>query len=57
MVMCQDYDLLASLKVTQTEFHPPEAGGGGDASARRQLWNRWAAELHEMDEDIKSRKM
>ena len=41
MVMCQDYDLLESLKVTQTEFTISDKDDA-DFQARRQLWNQWA---------------
>ena len=56
MVMCQDYDLLESLKVTQTEFHNPKKKEE-DTRAQRELWNQWAADLQKMDDMIEMRKM
>lgn len=53
MVMCQDYDLMESLKVTQTEF----AQTAREDGARRELWNQWARDINEMDRMIEMRKM
>jgi hypothetical protein len=49
MVMCQDYELMATLKVTQTTF-------GDEDGARRVMWNRWAKDINEMDQMIELRK-
>ena len=49
MVMCQDYNLMETLKVTQTEFTP-------DENERRAVWNRWAKDIGEMDRMIELRK-
>jgi hypothetical protein len=56
MVMCQDYNLLESLKVTQTEFHTRQTKEA-DTDSRRRLWNQWAADLNKMDKMIEMRKM
>lgn len=53
MVMCQDYDLLETLKVTQTEF----AGHGDKHGSRRELWNQWARDINDMDKMIVLRKL
>jgi hypothetical protein len=53
MVMCQDYDFLETLKVTQTEFQTVDTKGG---DTRRRQWTAWAAELNEMDRLMSDRK-
>jgi hypothetical protein len=53
MVMCQDYDLLETLKVTQSEF----AGHGDKHGSRRELWNQWARDINTMDKMIELRKL
>lgn len=50
MVMCQDYDLLETLKVTQTQYSSSNVIG------RRELWNRWAKDINDMDRMIELRK-
>lgn len=50
MVMCQDYDMLETLKVTQTQFM------ARDVVMRRELWNRWAKDINDMDRMIELRK-
>lgn len=50
MVMCQDYDLMETLKVTQTQFMT------ADVKQRRDLWNRWAKDINDMDRMIELRK-
>jgi hypothetical protein len=49
MVMCQDYDLMESLRVTQSTF-------GGTDTSRREVWNRWAQDINDMDRMIELRK-
>jgi hypothetical protein len=53
MVMCQDYDLLESLKTTQTAFADPSKMEG----SRRELWNQWARDINAMDDMFEMRKI
>ena len=53
MVMCQDYDVMESMKTTQTNFMASET----DMGARRALWNQWARDINDMDTMIELRKM
>jgi hypothetical protein len=53
MVMCQDYDLLESLKTTQTNF----ADHARLEGSRRELWNQWARDINTMDRMMEMRKM
>ena len=55
MVMCQDYDFLESLKVTQTDFQSTESKEAHGGAKRRQ-WTAWAAELNNMDVLMEDRK-
>lgn len=50
MVMCQDYDTIETLRVAQTTFDPASA-------SRRDLWNRWAEDINDMDTMIELRKL
>ena len=49
MVMCQDYDFMETLRVTQTDFRATNG-------ENRALWNRWAKDIGEMDRMIELRK-